>query len=52
MREAFWGLADRLPAGYDFVLVGRSGIAEMIEREGTPGLTASLAGLLDEAGSR
>ena len=52
MREAFWGLADRLPAGYDFVLVGRSGIAEMIEREGTAGLTASLAGLLDEAGSR
>ena len=52
MREAFWGLADRLPAGYDFVLVGRSGIAEMIEREGTAGLTASLAGLLDEAGGR
>jgi ribonuclease P protein component len=52
MREAFWGLADRLPAGYDFVLVGRSGVAEMIEREGTAGLTASLAGLLDEAGGR
>ena len=52
MREAFWGLADRLPPGYDFVLVGRSGVAEMIEREGTAGLTASLAGLLDEAGDR
>ena len=52
MREAFWGLADRLPPGYDFVLVGRSGVAEMIEREGTAGLTASLAGLLDEAGGR
>ena len=50
MREAFWGLADRLPAGYDFVLVGRSGVAGLIDREGTAGLTASLAALLDEAG--
>jgi ribonuclease P protein component len=50
MREAFWSLSDRLPPGYDFVLVGRSGVAELIEREGTPGLTASLASLLDEAG--
>ena len=50
MREAFWGLAERLPAGYDFVLVGRSGVAGLIDREGTAGLTASLAALLDEAG--
>ena len=50
MREAFWGLADRLPAGYDFVLVGRSEIAGLIDREGTAGLTASLTALLDEAG--
>jgi len=50
MREAFWGLADRLPDGYDFVLVGRSGVAGLIDREGTAGLTASLAALLDEAG--
>ena len=49
MREAFWGLAERLPAGYDFVLVGRSGVAGLIDREGTAGLTASLAALLDEA---
>jgi ribonuclease P protein component len=52
MREAFWSLSDRLPPGHDFVIVGRSGIAEMIEREGAPGLTDSLAALLDEAGSR
>lgn len=52
MREAFWSLSDRLPPGHDFVLVGRSGIAEMIDREGTPGLTDSLAALLDEAGDR
>jgi ribonuclease P protein component len=50
MREGFWGLAERLPAGYDFVLVGRSGVAGLIDREGTAGLTASLAALLDEAG--
>ena len=50
MREAFWGLADRLPDGYDFVLVGRSDVAGLIDREGTAGLTASLTTLLDEAG--
>lgn len=50
MREAFWGLSDRLPDGYDFVLVGRSGVAGLIEREGTAGLAASLAALLGEAG--
>lgn len=49
MREAFWGLSDRLPEGYDFVLVGRPGIAELVEREGTKGLSASIAGLLGEA---
>jgi len=50
MREAFWSLADRLPAGYDFVLVGRSGVAGLIDREGTAGLATSLTALLDEAG--
>ncbi len=52
MREAFWSLADHLPPGYDFVLVGRSGVAELIDREGTPGLTACLTSLLDEAGKK
>ena len=50
MREAFWSLADRLPDGYDFVLVGRAGVAGLIDREGTGALTESLATLLDEAG--
>ena len=50
MREAFWGLSDRLPAGYDFVLVGRAGVAELVEREGTAGMQASIAALFDEAG--
>ena len=51
MREAFWSLSQRLPAGYDFVLVGRSGVAGLVDREGTPGLVSSIGGLLDEADS-
>ena len=50
MREAFWALSPRLPAGHDFVLVGRSGVAELVEREGADGLQGSIAELLDEAG--
>ena len=50
MREAFWGLSDQLPAGHDFVLVGRAGVADFVDREGTKGLAASIAELLTEAG--
>jgi ribonuclease P protein component len=50
MREAFWSLADRLPDGYDFVLVGRADVAGLIDRDGTDALTESLTALLDEAG--
>lgn len=50
MREAFWSLSEQLPPGYDFVLVGRAGVAALVEREGTKGLTSSIANLLDEAG--
>jgi len=48
LREAFWALAERLPAGHDFVIVARPGVEELVEREGTPGLQASLDGLLFE----
>ena len=34
LREAFWGLADRLPENYDFVLVARPELGELIERDG------------------
>lgn len=51
LREAFWGLSDRLPAGHDFVLVGRAGIAELVDREGARGLGSSIAELLDQAES-
>ncbi len=42
MREAFWELADRLPAGHDFVLVARPEIGELIEREGMAGVRTSV----------
>ena len=42
LREAFWSLSDRLPDKYDFVLVARPELSELIEREGTTGVTASI----------
>lgn len=42
LREAFWGLSDRLPAKHDFVIVARAEIAALIEREGSVGATRSL----------
>jgi ribonuclease P protein component len=37
LREAFWELAERLPEGYDFVLVARPDLGSLVEREGTAG---------------
>jgi ribonuclease P protein component len=42
LREAFWGVSDRLPSGHDFVIVARAEIGELVEREGTAGVAASL----------
>lgn len=42
LREAFWDLSDRLPAGHDFVLVARPEIPDLIEREGKDGVRASI----------
>lgn len=42
MRETFWGLSDRLPAQHDFVLVARPEIGDLIEREGSSGVRASI----------
>jgi ribonuclease P protein component len=50
LREAFWGLADRLPPKHDFVIVARAEIKDLIEREGTAGVTSNLEEAL--AGSR
>jgi ribonuclease P protein component len=48
LREVFWELADRLPATHDFVLVGRPDLPALVEREGSPGVTACLEELLRE----
>ncbi|HEX7244788.1 MAG TPA: ribonuclease P protein component [Solirubrobacterales bacterium] len=42
LREAFWELTDDLPAGHDFVVVARSEIGELIEKEGTAGVQANI----------
>jgi ribonuclease P protein component len=51
LREAFWSLADHLPPRHDFVLVARSEIAAMIERDGSEGAKASLEEALEQAGA-
>lgn len=51
IREAFWSLAESLPEGHDFVIVGRSGVADLVEREGSAGLREPIAELLKQAGS-
>jgi ribonuclease P protein component len=42
LREAFWGLPDRLPAGYDFVLVARPEVTGLIESGGAAGVSKSI----------
>lgn len=42
LREAFWALSDRLPERHDFVVVARSEITDLIDREGPAGITQSL----------
>jgi ribonuclease P protein component len=42
LRESFWSLSEQLPPRHDFVLVARPPIGEMIEREGSTGVQASI----------
>jgi ribonuclease P protein component len=49
-RESFWELSDRLDPGHDYVIVTRPGVEELLEREGQPGIRASLAELLAAEG--
>ena len=51
LREAFWALSDRLPSGHDVVLVARPEIADLIERDGTEGVKATLEEALEHTGS-
>ena len=49
LREAFWGLSDRLPDHHDFVVVARPGSEEIVDRDGANGLREQLAPLIQEA---
>lgn len=46
LREAFWALSERLPEGYDFVLVARPDVEGLVEREGTDGVRAAIEEVL------
>jgi ribonuclease P protein component len=50
LREAFWGISDRLPPRHDFVIVARAEIVELIEKEGADGVRASLEEAFAQAG--
>lgn len=50
LREAFWGLADRLPPRHDFVVVARAEIGDLIEKEGADGARVSLEEALAQSG--
>ena len=50
LREAFWARAEALPANHDFVLVARSDLLDLIERDGTPGVESALGELIEAAG--
>jgi ribonuclease P protein component len=52
LREAFWEEARRLPEGSDYVVVARPESLGLAERDGTEGVRAALAELVDELGSR
>ncbi len=42
LRESFWELSDLLPAQHDFVVVARPELGDLIEREGSAAVRASL----------
>ena len=50
LREAFWEEARRLPDGSDYVVVARPEARGLAEREGTAGVRAALAELVDGIG--
>lgn len=48
LREAFWAESERLPEGSDYVVVARPDARDLAERDGTPGVRAALAELVDQ----
>jgi ribonuclease P protein component len=49
-REAFWEIAEGLPESHDYVLVARPDAAELVEREGTAGVRATVEEVIAEGG--
>jgi ribonuclease P protein component len=52
LRETFWGLAAQLPQQHDFVLVARTEIGDLIERDGSSGVRASIEEALAGSGRK
>lgn len=50
LRESFWDLSERLPDQHDFVLVARPEIGDLIEREGSAAVRASIEEALAGSG--
>jgi ribonuclease P protein component len=50
LREAFWAEAERLPTDSDYVVVARPEAGPLAERDGTKGVRAALAELVDGLG--
>ena len=50
LREAFWQEAERLPTGSDYVVVARPDARDLAAREGTSGIRAALAELIEGLG--
>jgi ribonuclease P protein component len=50
LREAFWEESRRLPEGSDYVVVARPEVRGLAERDGTGGVRAALAELIDGLG--
>jgi ribonuclease P protein component len=50
LREAFWSVAGNLELDHDFVVVARSDVAALGEREGLAGIERSLRELIEKLG--
>ena len=49
VREAFWELDQGHGPGHDYVIVARPGLEGLLEREGTEGVRACLAELVEDS---
>jgi len=49
LREAFWGMGDRLPSSRDYVLVARGEAGDLVEAEGLEGVRRSIEEILPKS---